>query len=399
MFFIDILIASLLGLIFGIICGLLPGIHINLVSIILFSLSSFLLGITSPIILMVFIVSMSISQCFLDFIPSIFLGAPDENTALSILPGHRFLLEGKGYGAIKLTAIGGLFGLLLALAISPFLIFVVPIIYPYVTKIMPLILTIISLFLIMSEEKIFPASFIFLISGILGFIVLNFGIVNEPLLPLFTSLFGIPLLVISIFEKVKIPEQKIISIKISKKETIKTLIKSLFSSPLVSFLPGVGSSQAAVIANVFGKISEKAFLILLGAINIIVMVLGFVALFSINKPRTGSAVIIGKLIPEFGFTQLLICLAVALFIGGFSFLICLFFARNFAKIISKINYQKLCLTIIFFVTVLCIIVSGWFSLIILITGTSIGILCSKLGVKKINLMGCLLIPVILYYFI
>ena len=236
MFFIEILLASLIGVFFGVICGLTPGIHINLVSIILFSISSFLLGITSPIILMVFIVSMSISQCFLDFIPSIFLGAPDENTALSILPGHKLLLEGKGYGAIKLTAIGGLFGLLIAIALTPFLIFVVPIIYPSITKIMPLLLILISLSLIMSEEKIFPAIFIFIISGILGFIVLNFGIVNEPLLPLFTGLFGTSLLTISIFEKVKIPEQKIVSIDVSKKEIVKTLIKSLFSSPLVSFL-------------------------------------------------------------------------------------------------------------------------------------------------------------------
>lgn len=393
----ELIFACFLGVLFGIICGMLPGIHINLVSIILFSLSSYFLNFFSPIILVVFIVAMSITQCFIDFIPSIFLGAPNEDTALSVLPGHRMLLEGNGYGAVKLTTIGGIFGILIALALTPFLIWLAPLGYPYLIKIMPFILLLISVFLVLNEEKTIFALFIFLLSGILGFIVLNSSFIKEPLLPLFTGLFGTSLLFVSIFQKVCIPEQKFSSFNVSKKEISSALSKSIFSSALVSFLPGVGSSQASTISSSFGKISEKGFLILVGAVNVIVMVLSFVALYAIKKPRTGSAVITGKLIEFFSLNHLLICLAVCLFTAGISVFLSLFLAKNFAKWISKANYPLLCATIIFFICFLSLLVSGFASLLVLLVGTSLGILCSELGVRKINLMGCLLIPVILYY--
>jgi putative membrane protein len=61
----------------GIVSGLTPGIHINLVSVLVVSLSPKLSGLVSPLSLVVFIVSMGITHTFLDFIPSIFLGVPD----------------------------------------------------------------------------------------------------------------------------------------------------------------------------------------------------------------------------------------------------------------------------------------------------------------------------------
>jgi len=34
------------------------------------------------------------------------LGAPDEDTALTVLPAHSLLMEGKGYEAVALSALG-----------------------------------------------------------------------------------------------------------------------------------------------------------------------------------------------------------------------------------------------------------------------------------------------------
>ena len=111
----EIIIATIIGILFGIITGLIPGIHINLISIFVLSLSIQLLQIVSPVTLAVFIVAMSITHTFLDTIPSVFLGAPDESTILSVLPGHKYLLEGKGFEAIVLTLIGSILALFLAI--------------------------------------------------------------------------------------------------------------------------------------------------------------------------------------------------------------------------------------------------------------------------------------------
>src|SRR3989304_1437469 len=102
----ELFIALLCGVIAGTFTGLFPGIHINLIAALLLSSLSALSKYFSPLQLIIFIVAMSITHTFIDFIPSIFLGAPEEDTFLSILPGHQLLREGKGYEAVILTLYG-----------------------------------------------------------------------------------------------------------------------------------------------------------------------------------------------------------------------------------------------------------------------------------------------------
>ena len=112
---LTLITALLLGVSAGTFTGLSPGIHINLVAAILLSLipSSLFLQSIPVLALAIFIASMSITHTFIDFIPSIFLGAPDEDTFLSILPGHQLLQEGKGYEAAILTLYGSLTALII----------------------------------------------------------------------------------------------------------------------------------------------------------------------------------------------------------------------------------------------------------------------------------------------
>src|SRR3989338_10386995 len=112
---LTLIIALLLGIAAGIITGLVPGIHVNLVSVTLLSSASILLTYTTPLVLCVFIIAMCTTHLYLDIIPSIFLGVPSEETVLAILPGHQLLIEGKGYEAVRLTIIGSLGGLIVAI--------------------------------------------------------------------------------------------------------------------------------------------------------------------------------------------------------------------------------------------------------------------------------------------
>ena len=61
---------------------------------------------------------MAITHTFKNFIPSIFLGCPDTDTELSILPGHELLKKGHGYEAILLTTYGGLAAIFILLLIA-----------------------------------------------------------------------------------------------------------------------------------------------------------------------------------------------------------------------------------------------------------------------------------------
>lgn len=79
---LELIIALFLGIFIGSLTGIAPGIHINLVSAMVVAFSGFLLEFFPPVALVVFLVSLAMTHTFIDYIPSIFLGAPDENNFL-----------------------------------------------------------------------------------------------------------------------------------------------------------------------------------------------------------------------------------------------------------------------------------------------------------------------------
>lgn len=255
MFFIYILIGTFLG----IITGLIPGVHINLISILILTLSPKLLQYTEPINLAI-IISMAITHTFLDFIPSTFLGAPEEGTSLTTLPAHTLLLKGRGYEAVKLSTIGTIFGIIITIILTPLLIPGVTRIYQLIEQFIPYILIISTIILIYKSNNKINSLIIFLLSGTFELIVLNSNI-NQPLFPLLSGLFGTSMLIQSLKDNTKIPLQTTESDKISKKETLKSMICAFIASCLSGFLPGLGASQAAIIAISLTKTTQKQFIL------------------------------------------------------------------------------------------------------------------------------------------
>ena len=162
-----VILFCIFGVITGIATGLLPGLHVNNIALILLSLSGLIVtsfsflygyGISEDFILVlicVFIISTSISHTFHDVIPSTFLGAPDGDMALSVLPAHSLLLEGKGYEAVALSAMGSygaiLFCFLLILPIR-FIIGKPLFFYETLREIMFWVLLAISILMITTEK-------------------------------------------------------------------------------------------------------------------------------------------------------------------------------------------------------------------------------------------------------
>src|SRR3989338_6902751 len=390
---LEISITILIGILAGTITGLLPGIHINLVAALLISISAFFLGFTSPIILIIFIVSMSITHTFVDFIPSVFLGAPEEDTILSILPGHEMLKQGRGYEAVYLATVGSFSAVLIILVISP--VFLIIFFIPY-------ILIISSLFLIFQEKNKLLGFSVFILSGFLGISVLNSNInIKEPLLPLLSGLFGASSLIISIKTKVKIPKQIIAKPKLNKNLLISPIIASLVSAPLCSFIPAIGSGQAAIIGSSLmrKKMTREKFLILLGSVNTIILGLSFIVVYSINKARTGVAATAQELIPisNISNNDLFLILITIVITGILCFYWTLFLAGKFSKVIEKINYSKLSYFILAFLSVIVFLFSNWIGIFIFIISTATGIYGILSGARRINLIGCLIIPTILIY--
>jgi putative membrane protein len=395
---IEFLLALFLGIIAGTLTGLTPGIHINLIASIIVSFF-FNPSIANSNPLIIFIVSLAITHTFLDFIPSIFLGAPDEDTFLSVLPGHQMLKQGKAHEAVIITLYGSLTALIIIILFTPIFIFLIPAIFNISKLILPFILIFISSYILL-REKIFITGFVvFFLSGFLGFATLN-NPIKEPLLPLLSGLFGASSLILSINKKSSIGKQKIKNlkkIKISKKEFSKGFIGAIISAPLCSFLPGIGSGHAAIIGSEIIKQTNKGFLFLLGSINTIVMGLSFITLYTIQKTRTGAAAAVGNLTNSLSLQQLILILTTIIIAGTISFFIAIKVSKIFSKNINKLNYSNLSLIILVLLTIIVTLFTNILGLIVFITSASLGLFAILSGVRRINLMGSLLIPTILFY--
>jgi len=370
-----------------------PGVHINLIGLFIVTASTSFLFI-NPIYFVVFITAMAITHTFIDFIPSIFLGCPDTDTELSVLPGHELLKKGLGYEAIVLTAYGSLAAVFILLLIAFPSIFLISKIKDYLPMIIPGLLILASFFLISTEQRKIPAFIAFTLSGILGLIVLNLEILKEPLLPLLTGLFGSSMLIISIKNKTQIPNQTITKIKT---KLFKPLLGALVAAPICSFLPGMGAGQAAIIGNWISKQNRKGFLVLLGATNTLVMGFSFISLYIIAKTRTGAAVAIQEIIGLLNYKTLILILSITLISGILAFFLTIFLAKFFSTKLEKVNYTILSSITLIVLILIVFLMSGFSGLGVFIAATLIGLYCISLKVRRTQMMGCLLLPTIIFY--
>ena len=397
---LELFLAMLLALIIGIITGVTPGIHVNLVSVIVISLSPLLLTITSPIVLAVFIITLAITHTFLDALPSIYLGAPDEAQALNVLPGHRLLLKGEGHNAVLYTVIGSLGALTLGVILLPLFIVSMNYISPLVQGSMGYILLGIMVYMIRREKgKRIKSTVLFLLSGCLGLLVFSIPSLQQPLFPLLSGLFGFSILLVSLLQKSSIPPQDFRKpLTISGRNVVKSVSGATGMGFIAAFLPGFGSAQAAIVAtNVVGDIGDEGFLSLVGGINTANMLISIGTAYALDKARNGAIVAVNELLGSIGLKEMLIFLAVSLVAGGIAALATMLMSRMFATYIVKVHYQYLVWGIITFITLLTFYFDGFLGLSILITATAIGLIASSWGVGKNHLTGCLIVPVILYF--
>jgi len=261
---------SVMGASVGMFSGLVPGIHVNtLASLMLISypvihsaVSSFADPLYVPILLSACIVSASVVHSFVSYVPSVFTGVPDQDNVMSMLPGHRLLLDGKGMTAVRASAIGSLVGAMSAVTVAiPLQYFMINGLGDYLGSITSAVLLMAVAALILSERSLknccCAASLIF-ISGMMGCVCMFMpvpysGLVfdGELLFPLLTGLFGVPVL-ITTPSGVKIPEQTD-----DDKHPISASsgLKGVITGGIVGWFPGITATAGAAFTRMF--VDEK----------------------------------------------------------------------------------------------------------------------------------------------
>jgi putative membrane protein len=395
---LGLLASSFAGVGLGLVTGLIPGVHVNNLTPIFVALAA---G-SGSIELAALIVAMSISNVFISYIPSTFLGAPEEGTELSVLPAHRLLLEGRGYHAVRLTMWGCLGGLLLSsLLLVPFLLLVTPA-YQLIQPNMHWLLIFVVAVMILLERsiaKIVLAVSIFLLSGLLGMLALDTNLMSgdAALMPLLSGLFGASVLLPSIVSSCSLPEQYTEDEPMSARQTLRPLCAGTAAGAITGVIPGVGPSQGTVLAQVASRSSgTEEFLTAVSSVNTSKTLFSFVALYAIGKARSGAAVAVGQLITV-GATELMMLIGVALLVGGISAVVGLKLGKIAARRMDAIPYQKLCIAVLVLIIGMVFYYSGFAGLLVFATATAMGMLPAFFRVKRTHAMGCIMLPCILFF--
>ncbi len=425
-----LIISIFIGFFLGIISGLTPGIHVNNFALILLALTPLFLKMGfAPFYIAVIILSNSVTQTFVDIIPSIFLGAPEADTALAVLPGHKLLMEGRGFEAVRLSAIGSAGSVAAALLIAVPLGFFFMNIYGTIDAYIGWILVLIVVLMIATENgevvegqgslvhikyKSY-AVILFLLSGMLGMFAFDntdmmtpLVTLGEPsiLLPLLSGLFGASMLVLALMTHSDVPpQQKNCSFTLPGKRIIRSILFGSAAGSFVAWLPGVSSAVGTIIARLLvredkSEDASKEFIISLSGANTANAIFSLIALYTIHRTRSGAMVAINELIniEEWDMSVIILLLAVIVYVSILSYYATIYLGDRISGLLSKMDYSKICSAVLVFLTLLVIMFTGWFGLVIFLISTPVGMVSSFAKIRKTHAMGVILLPVILYFF-
>ncbi|MFP4117197.1 MAG: tripartite tricarboxylate transporter permease [Candidatus Aenigmatarchaeota archaeon] len=391
---LEVLAFLLAGVLIGILTGLIPGFHPNLIATLAVSYAFF-----SPLSSSVLLVSAGVTNTFVNFIPAVYLGAPSASTALSVLPGHKLLLKGRGREAIRLTVVGGLVSVFLATALFPVLYFGLETAYGALESYIPYLLIGIILYMVWKDRRV-DSVFFFFLSGLLGYVVLEHNFIGtmHDLFPLLAGLFGIPMLVHSFRKDPKIPMEDRSIEHISSREVLREGTLGSIAGIIVGLLPGIGSAQATyLVREVTDEDSERGFMLAIGGVNTSNILVSVFAVYLIGKGRSGVAVSIQNLIQNITFNEVTVLVLTGLISAGLAAAAAIYLARHSLRLFRNLNYRKLCMAVMVFIFSVSGLLTGLKGLAVAAVASFIGLSCLLSGSRRSYLMGSILFPVILFF--
>ncbi len=399
------LVSIVLGAVFGIGCGvvsgLVPGIHANTMAGVLLSLQAFLLAWFDPVVITSAMFAALVTHTFLDCVPGTFLGIPDADTSLAVLPAHSLCLEGRGEEAVRISALGSAAGVALSLPLALAFVLVLPALQPGIDWGIGLLILAVGGYLIVVSESPGWALAVFSVSGVLGLFSLHYSFLAWPtggesgvLMPLLSGLFGIAVLLRA--SHGIMPAQHFTGIDLPRDAVRRGSVLGSVAGALVGWLPGLSNATAnALLTSVIGYDSNpREYILATSAANTVNAFLGLAALYAIARTRNGvmAALAAAEEVPPA--TAVLLAGAIAA-VGAY--LLTIFLSRA-AWWFGGVNVTTLNYGVIAFVVLLSLFLCGPFGGLVLILATAVGYVPTLVNIRRVYCMGVIMVPVMVYSF-
>lgn len=398
---LEILLGTLIGVILGTISGIIPGVHANTLAAVLMSLQAFLLTVLGPAALAGALFAALITHTFVDAVPSTFLGIPDADTSLAVLPAHALCLEGNGEEAVRIAALGSACAIVIAVPVSVVCYLLLPALQPYFDWWIGILLIASIGYMIVTSEAPGWALAIFALSGVLGAFALHYTFLSwhtvsgtsAILMPLLTGLFGISVLLVA--SQGTLPAQHFSGLRIEDRAVIKYSLLGTGAGVAVGWLPGLSTASAnGVLASIIGyEKDRRTYILATNAANTANAFIGLAALFALSRMRNGVMAAIAEIpLPSLGSLMVIGILAACA-----AYFITIRLSAS-AWRLNGIDSGNLNRMVIAFIVLLSIVLSGPFGFCILLLATAVGLVPHLVNVPRMYCMGAIMVPVMLFSF-
>lgn len=398
---IELLLGTLIGVALGTVSGIIPGVHANTLAGVLLSLQLALLAFLGPLALAGAMFAALITHTFVDAIPSTFLGIPDADTSLSVLPAHALCMEGNGEEAVRIAALGSACAMVIAVPLSILCFFALPALQPYFDWWIGILLVASVGYMIVTSEAPGWAFAVFLVSGMLGTFALHYAFLgwhtlaggSAILMPLLTGLFGISVLLTA--SRGTLPEQNFQGLRVDDRTVVKCSVLGTFAGVAVGWLPGLSTASAnGVLASLIGyEKDRRAYILATNAANTANAFIGLTALFALSRMRNGVMVALSEL-PLPTMSELMV---VGVLAACAAYLITIGLSRS-AHRLRGIDSRLMNRGVIAFVVCLSFLLTGPFGMVILLLAIAVGLVPHLVNIPRVYCMGAIMVPVMIWSF-
>ena len=389
-----------IGIALGALSGLAPGVHANTLASGLLATGAGLAAVLGEEGLAAAMFAALITHSFLDNIPSTFLGVPEAETALSVLPAHALCLEGRGEEAVRCSALGSALAMAFAVPLSLACVLLLPPLQPALDWGIGIVLVAVVGYLILSAEAPGWSFAVFAVSGALGLFALRYGFLawhtlgaQAVFLPLLSGLFGLPVLLTASHGPV--PEQRFVGISIPTAVLARHSLLGTFAGLLVGWLPGLSNATAnGLLDAVVGYDRDRrGFIVATSAANTANAFIGLAAFFALGRTRNGVlAAMAGLELPSM---PVLMAVGLAAAVAGF--LLTVRLARS-ARLLARLDGRHLNRAVAALLVLLSVLLTGPFGLLLLVLATLVGSVPPLANVRRVHAMGAIMLPVMAWAF-